>query len=127
MGRPRRHAGRVVETPDPEPQYLYLTTTGRRTGRAREIEIWFTALDTQAQRVHATRLYVVAEHGDRAGWVQNLCADSTVTVRVGTQKFAGRARVVAATERPLYDEVRTRMIAKYGWGDGLVVEITPDG
>jgi hypothetical protein len=47
-------------------------------------------------------------------------------VRVGTHPFAGRARVVEPTERDLYDAVRARMVAKYGWGDGLVVEIAPD-
>src|SRR5438445_328723 len=38
-------------------QYLYLTTTGRRTGRPREIEIWFT------QR--RGRYYLIAEHRER--------------------------------------------------------------
>jgi len=47
-------------------------------------------------------------------------------VRVGARRFGARARVVATTEDRLYDEVRARMIAKYGWGDGLVVELTPD-
>jgi len=46
-------------------------------------------------------------------------------VRVGERRFGARARVVATTER-LYDRVRASMIAKYGWGDGLVVELAPD-
>ena len=46
--------------------------------------------------------------------MRNLLADPAVTVRV-----------VATTER-LYDRVRASMIAKYGWGDGLVVELAPD-
>jgi hypothetical protein len=58
--------------------------------------------------------------------VRNLRADPAVTVRVGERRFGARARVVATTERRLCDEVRARMIAKYGWGDGLVVELTPD-
>jgi hypothetical protein len=47
-------------------KYLYLTTTGRRTSRPREIEIWFT------QR--GGRYYLVAEHRERAQWVKNLRA-----------------------------------------------------
>ena len=47
-------------------------------------------------------------------------------MRVGARRFGARARVVATTEDRLYEEVRARMIAKYGWGDGLVVELTPD-
>ena len=49
------------------PKYLYLTTTGRLSGRPRRIEIWFTR--------HAGRYYLMAEHGRRARWVQNLLAD----------------------------------------------------
>jgi deazaflavin-dependent oxidoreductase (nitroreductase family) len=99
-----------------EPKYLYLTTTGRRSGRPRQIEIWFTR--------HADRYYLVAEHGRRARWVQNLLEDPAVRVRVGTRRFRGRARVVDhRTERILVQEVRRRSEAKYGWGDGLVVEI----
>jgi deazaflavin-dependent oxidoreductase (nitroreductase family) len=86
--------------------------------RPREIEIWFTE--------HAGRFYLVAEHGENAQWVRNLRADPAVSVRVGDRRFAARARVVdASAERPLCAEVRALSEAKYGWGDGLVVELTP--
>ena len=58
--------------------------------------------------------------------MRNLRADPAVTVRVGTRRLGARARVVAATESRLYEQVRARMMAKYGWGDGLVVELTPE-
>jgi hypothetical protein len=49
-----------------------------------------------------------------------------VSVRVGDRRFAAHARVVdASAERLLCADVRTRSEAKYGWGDGLVVELTP--
>jgi deazaflavin-dependent oxidoreductase (nitroreductase family) len=103
---------------DGEPEFLYLTTTGRRTGLAREIEIWFTAADG--------RYYVVAEHGPRARWVQNVIADDRVRVRVGPQAFVARARLVNGGDEPaLARKVRKRSEDKYGWGDGLVVELTP--
>jgi deazaflavin-dependent oxidoreductase (nitroreductase family) len=99
-----------------EPKYLYLTTTGRRSGRPRQIEIWFTR--------HDGRYYLVAEHGRRAQWVQNLLADPTVRVRVGARRFRAHARVVDHRAEPaLVREARRRSEAKYGWGDGLVVEI----
>ena len=101
-----------------EPKYLYLTTTGRRSGRPRRIEIWFTR--------HEGRYYLVAEHGLRAQWVQNLVADPVVRVRVGARRFRGRARVVEAGGDPgLVRTVRRLSEAKYGWGSGLVVEIAP--
>ena len=101
-----------------EPVYLYLTTRGRRSGLPREIEIWFTRFEG--------RFYVVAEHRERAQWVQNLRADPRAGVRVGLRRFHARARLVDARKEPgLAREVRTRSTRKYGWGDGLIVELVP--
>ena len=103
----------------PEPAYLYLTTTGRRSGRPREIEIWFTRRDG--------RYYRIAEHGEDARWVQNLRADPRVRWQVGDANGGARARVVDHAREPaLADAIRALSEAKYGWGDGLVVELTPD-
>lgn len=100
------------------PKHLYLTTTGRRSGRPRRIEIWFTR--------HDGRYYLIAEHGSKAQWVQNLLADPVVRVRVGARRFRGLARVVdQRAQRSLVAVIRGLSEAKYGWGDGLVVEITP--
>ena len=99
-------------------QYLYLTTTGRRTGEPREIEIWFTH--------RGGRYYLVAEHRERAHWVQNLKVVPRVAVRVGRRTFAALARVVdAKTEPELARSVKKLSEKKYGWGHGLVVELDP--
>lgn len=101
-----------------DPQYLYLTTTGRRTGAPREIEIWFTR--------HAGRYYVVAEHGEDAQWVRNVRAEPHVTARAGDTRFAAHARAVDARAEPdLAATIRRLSEDKYGWGDGLVVELRP--
>lgn len=103
-----------------EPEFLYLTTTGRRSGQPREIEIWFTERDG--------RYYLLAEHGEQTSWVQNLRTNPHVTVRVGERAFAASARVVdTAADDGLRDDVRVRSERKYGWGDGLVVELAPSG
>ena len=82
-------------------KYFYLTTTGRRSGRPRRIEIWFT----RQERAY----YLVAEHGRRARWVQNLIVDPAVRARVGARSFRARARVVdRAAERELVRSVRRR-------------------
>ena len=100
--------------------FLYLTTTGRRTGRAREIEIWFTE--------RGRRFYLIAEHGEGANWVRNVQANPRVTVRVGDRRFAGTARIVMDERDPeLARDVKALSQAKYGWSDGLIVEITDDG
>jgi deazaflavin-dependent oxidoreductase (nitroreductase family) len=103
-----------------ELEFLYLSTTGRRSGEPREIEIWFTEREGC--------YYLVAEHGEQTGWVQNLRTNPRVTVRVGERAFAASARVVdTADESGLRDDVRGRSERKYGWGDGLVVELAPSG
>ena len=100
-----------------ETEFLYLTTTGRKTGTPREIEIWFTE--------HAGRYYVISEHLAEAHWVQNLRADPRVRVRVGEATFDARARVVPPGETDLSATIEELSEKKYGWGDGLVVELTP--
>jgi deazaflavin-dependent oxidoreductase (nitroreductase family) len=101
-----------------EQEYLYLTTRGRKTGRRRRIEIWFTR--------RGRSYYLVAEHGLRADWVQNLLVEPRVDWRVGTATFHGRARVVRAEMAPaLVRDILARSRKKYGWGDGLVVELDP--
>ena len=101
-----------------EQEYLYLTTRGRKTGRLRRIEIWFTR--------RGRSYYLVAEHGLRAQWVQNLLVEPRVRWRVGTAAFTGRARVLRAETAPaLVRDIQARSRKKYGWGDGLVVELDP--
>jgi deazaflavin-dependent oxidoreductase (nitroreductase family) len=100
-------------------QYLYLTTTGRRTGLPREIEIWFTERDG--------RFYIIAEHGERANWVRNIQANRRVLVRVGELQLNGTARLVDPAREPeLALAVKALSDAKYGWSNGLVAEISPD-
>jgi len=99
--------------------FLYLTTKGRRTGFPREIEIWFTERDG--------RFYLIAEHRDRANWVLNIRAESRVQARVGDRRFSGTARVVEDEVEPdLARVIKALSNAKYGWSDGLIVEITPE-
>jgi deazaflavin-dependent oxidoreductase (nitroreductase family) len=100
-------------------EFLYLTTRGRGSGQPREIEIWFTNREG--------RQYMIAEHGERAQWVQNIRADARVSWRLGERAFRGRARVVdPVAESALSIAVKALSTFKYGWGEGLVVELTPD-
>jgi len=103
-----------------EAEFLYLTTIGRRSGQLREIEIWFTH--------HDGRYYLIAEHGDQANWVQNLRANPQVHIRVAGSSMGGTARVMdGKAERTLCRRIQARSEKKYGWGKGLIVEITPVG
>jgi deazaflavin-dependent oxidoreductase (nitroreductase family) len=64
----------------------YLTTTGRKTGKPHEIEIWFGIRDGT--------LYLLSGGGDSADWVKNLRKRPAVTVRINSQSSSARARVV---------------------------------
>ena len=99
-------------------QFLYLTTIGRRTGLPREIEIWFV--------VCRERFYLLAETREAAGWVKNIRGNPKVMVRIGERQIDARARVLdRQADRGLWDEVAAIANRKYGWGDGLPVEIAP--
>ena len=99
-------------------QYLYLTTRGRKSGRPREIEIWFTHRDG--------RFYIIAEN-DISHWLQNLRANPEVQVRVAGEKFTAKARVLAPErDLELRSEVQQLSHSKYGWSDGTVVELAPE-
>jgi deazaflavin-dependent oxidoreductase (nitroreductase family) len=97
---------------------LYLTTTGRKTGLPREIEIWFV--------VYCNRFYLFAETREAAAWVKNIRRNPEVEVRIEEQRIGATAHVL---DREL-DQERWAQVAaladhKYGWGDGLPVEISP--
>lgn len=101
-----------------QPDYLYLTTIGRRSGTPREIEIWFTRRNGC--------YYVIAEYAT-SHWVRNLKANSQVIVRVGGRRFPATARIVEAkAELRLHGAVQQLSREKYGWGDGLIVELKPE-
>lgn len=89
--------------------FCYLTTTGRRTGQPRRIEIWFAAA------AESETIYLLAGGGERAGWVRNLRAEPRVTVEIGSARFGGRGRSpVDSTEdatarRLVYEKYRHLM------------------
>ncbi|HEX8183451.1 MAG TPA: nitroreductase family deazaflavin-dependent oxidoreductase [Blastocatellia bacterium] len=100
-------------------QYLYITTTGRVTGQPREIEIWF--VECQG------KLYILAEHFHEAQWVKNIERNPRVRVRVGDSEFEATARVLDEKRDAAAWKLAQKLERqKYGWGDGLPVEITPD-
>ncbi|MCW5875816.1 MAG: nitroreductase family deazaflavin-dependent oxidoreductase [Anaerolineales bacterium] len=90
-------------------QYCYLTTTGRRTGKPHEIEIWF-GLENGV-------LYLLSGGRERSDWVRNLQANPSVSLRIGKAHFSGVARLVEAEDEDAL--ARGLLAAKYyGWREG---------
>jgi len=92
----------------------YVTTTGRRTGRRHEIEIWFGLIDDT--------MYLISGNGPTADWFSNLQADPVVTVRLDDERRQGRGRVVTdGDERRRVGDV---MGAKYVWDGDPSIGLT---
>ena len=90
--------------------FCYLTTTGRKSGRPHEIEIWFGIRDGA--------LYLLSGGGDAADWVKNIKKDPRVRVRINSQNAALRARVIRPGTK---EDVSARELldGKYmGWRAG---------
>jgi len=100
-----------------EAQFLYLTTKGRNTRKMREIEIWFVEYDGN--------YYIVSELGEGSNWVQNIKHDTSISFRVGDKVFKGTARIMADKKPELSSRVSKLMDKKYGWSNGLIVELKP--
>jgi deazaflavin-dependent oxidoreductase (nitroreductase family) len=105
--------------PQQEQHFLYLTTKGWKTGIQHKIEIWFVSY---ADKYY----YVISERKEKAHWVQNIIHNPTVLFTVSSKSFEGNARIVDKnTDSKLSDEVSNLMNTKYGWSDGLIIELAP--
>jgi len=99
-------------------QFLYMTSVGWKTGNPHMIEIWFVE--------HGNRYYIVSEGGVSAHWVQNITQNPHVSFSVNGKTFEGAARKVDTEKEPdLLVLVSKLMSKKYGWSNGLIVELTP--
>ena len=70
----------------PLPGLVILETTGRRSGRPR--------LTPVGKALDGDTLWVIAEHGRRAGYVRNLEANPRVRVRIGRRWRTGIAHAL---------------------------------
>jgi deazaflavin-dependent oxidoreductase (nitroreductase family) len=68
----------------PLPSLVILETTGRKSGQPRRTPV--------GKAFEGDTLWIVAEHGKRAGYVRNLTANPRVRVKVGRRWRTGTAR-----------------------------------
>ena len=100
-----------------EPQFLYLTSIGWRSGRPHRIEIWYAELEGC--------YYLISELRERAHWAQNIRRRPEIRIELGDRSLVARGRVVEPDEAELVRRVSAVFDAKYGWSDGLIVELQP--
>lgn len=92
-----------MERPLGDENYCYLTTTGRVSGKPREIEIWFA--------LEGNTVYLLSGGRDRSDWVKNLIRHPRVRLRIAERVLEGRARVVDDGEADA--RARELLSAKY--------------
>lgn len=108
------HIRQYVET-DGEKGHLYqgrptllLTTRGRKSGLLRRTALIYGR--------DGDRYLLVASNGGadaHPSWYLNLVADRDVTVQVGAEKFAARARAASAEEKPPLWELMAEVFPFY--------------
>lgn len=90
-----------------EHEYCYLTTRGRRTGRAHRIEIWFVVADDA--------VWLLTERDPEPDWVRNLRADQAATLELGSQRFEVRGEPMV--DYPPDGPARGLLAARYRHSD----------
>jgi len=99
-------------------QFLYLNTTGWKSGKIHKIEIWFVEFNK--------KYYIVSERGERAHWVQNIEHNPAIKFEVSNKMSEGTARIIdPLKESELATRISKLMDSKYKWSQGLIVEIIP--
>lgn len=66
-------------------KFIYLTTTGRKTGKTHTVELWFA--------VAAGGVYLSHE-GDFTDWMKNIQKHPGVSARIGKVRFEADAKIV---------------------------------
>jgi deazaflavin-dependent oxidoreductase (nitroreductase family) len=66
-------------------QFAYLTTIGRKSGKAHTVELWFAYADG--------RIYLSHE-GDYTDWMRNIVENRLARVRIGTLNLETEAAIV---------------------------------
>ena len=66
-------------------QFAFLTTTGRRTGKAHTVQVWFAFADENIYLSH---------EGEYTDWMRNAAKNGRVRVRIGSSNYEADARIV---------------------------------
>jgi len=101
--------------------FLYLTTTGRKTGKLHQIEIWFVE--------HAGCYFLCSEHYEKADWIQNSLKTPEVSFYIaerGQDVPAKNGMATVVEDDATIAILRQKFDAKYDWSKGLFLRICAD-
>lgn len=88
-------------------QFCYLTTVGRKSGRAHTVEIWFAGEDGGGT------IYILAGGRYNSDWVRNIVANSGVEAMIADKVFVGAGRVV---NEPEEERLARRLVVEKYYG-----------
>lgn len=109
-----KHIRRYVESDGKEGHLfhgvpaLLLTTRGRKSGKLRRTALYYGQ--------DGARYVVIASNGgssEHPAWYLNLAEHPEVTVQVGAETFAGRARLATVDERPGLWDLMAKLFPMY--------------
>ncbi len=86
---------------------ITITVTGRKSGRAISIPIWFVS--------EGDKLYLLPVQGSETQWYQNVRKDPGMRIKAGKEEFGYKA--VPITDGKQVSAVVEKFRAKYGAGD----------
>jgi deazaflavin-dependent oxidoreductase (nitroreductase family) len=66
---------------------IYVTTTGRKTGKPHTVEVWFAVADG---------LVYLSHEGERTDWMKNIVENGQVEAKLGSLTFRGVAKATEA-------------------------------
>ena len=106
----------------PLPSVVILETTGRKSGQPRRTPV--------GKAIEGDTLWIVAEHGRKAGYVRNLEANPRVRVKVGRKWREGTAQPMPeddarARQRKIPNKMNSAMVRAMG-SDLLTVRVDLD-
>jgi len=82
---------------------ISITVTGRRTGKAIRLPVWFVA--------EGDALSLLPIKGSQSPWFRNLRANPSITIQAGGQRLIGRGRPI--TDKRIVQSVVRKFQAKY--------------
>ena len=82
---------------------IFITVTGRRTGRGIALPVWFVQLGRM--------LYLLPVKGSRTQWLRNLLADPSINIRCRGQCLSAQVRISQDPQE--VQQVADRFRAKY--------------
>jgi len=70
-------------------KFIHLTSTGRKTGKPRMVELWFA--------FNGGKVYLSHE-GEETDWMRNIKKNEQVTFEIAGKSFTGKARYLKDSE-----------------------------